>query len=165
MIKHRSDTQWLNDREIGWRRARFIPCTRRLWTRVFWFSLKIKVDGFSRFGLKTGGYGSCGLTSKPLARVFLFVPQNRQMRFGDLGHKITATFFWFGHQNQVAMIYRLPHKTDRMMKTAWNTHRDLATCFSCKWVGLGFLWRPILKQGLSVLTRIIKGWHYRNNDI
>jgi hypothetical protein len=23
------------------------------------------------------------------------------MRFGDLSHKITATFFWFGHQNQV----------------------------------------------------------------
>jgi hypothetical protein len=23
------------------------------------------------------------------------------MRFGDLGHKITVTFFWFEHQNQV----------------------------------------------------------------
>jgi hypothetical protein len=48
-------------------------------------------DGFSWFGLKTGGYGSCALTSKPLAQVFRFGPQNRQLRFGDMAHKITAT--------------------------------------------------------------------------
>ena len=55
----------------------------------------------SRFGLKTGGYGFCGLASKPLARVSRFGPQNRQLRFGDLAHKITATVSWFGPQNQV----------------------------------------------------------------
>jgi hypothetical protein len=54
-----------------------------------------KVNGFSRFGLKTGGYGSCGLASKPLARVFRFAPQNQQLRFGDLAHKITTTVSWF----------------------------------------------------------------------
>jgi hypothetical protein len=30
-----------------------------------------------------------------------FEPQNRQLWFGDLGIKITATVSWFGHQNQV----------------------------------------------------------------
>jgi hypothetical protein len=59
------------------------------------------VDGFSRFGLKTGGYDSCGLASKPLARVSWFEPQNRQLWFGDLAHKITMTVSWFGSQNQV----------------------------------------------------------------
>jgi hypothetical protein len=51
--------------------------------------------------LNTGGYGSCGLATKPLARVSRFWPQNRQLRFGDLAHKITATIDWFGPQNQV----------------------------------------------------------------
>jgi hypothetical protein len=37
--------------------------------RVSGFSHKTKVNDFSRFGLKTGGYGYCGLVSKPLARV------------------------------------------------------------------------------------------------
>jgi hypothetical protein len=69
--------------------------------RVSWFILKTKVDGLSRLGLKIGGYGSCGLASKPFARVSLFGPQNRQLRFGDLVHKITTAIFWFGPQNQV----------------------------------------------------------------
>jgi hypothetical protein len=56
-----------------------------------WFSLKTKVDGFIWFGLKTGGSGSCGLASKPLARVSQLGPQNRQLQFGDLSHKISAT--------------------------------------------------------------------------
>jgi hypothetical protein len=30
-----------------------------------------------------------------------FGPQNRQLRFGDLVHKITAMVSWFGTQNQV----------------------------------------------------------------
>jgi hypothetical protein len=34
-------------------------------------------------------------------RVSRFGPQNRQLRFGDLGLKITATVSWFGPQNQV----------------------------------------------------------------
>jgi hypothetical protein len=77
-------------------------CTMRRGARVSWFSLKTKVDGFSLFGLKTGGYGSCGLASKPLARVSRFGPQNRQLRYGDLAHKITGIVSWFGTQNQVS---------------------------------------------------------------
>jgi hypothetical protein len=30
-----------------------------------------------------------------------FGPQDRQVRFGDLAHKITATVSWFGPQNHV----------------------------------------------------------------
>jgi hypothetical protein len=42
-----------------------------------------------------------GLASKPLGQVFWFGPQNRQLRFGDLGLKITAMISWFVPQNQV----------------------------------------------------------------
>jgi hypothetical protein len=41
-----------------------------------------------------------GLALKPLGRVFWFRAQNWQLRFGDLGLKITATDSWFGPQNQ-----------------------------------------------------------------
>jgi hypothetical protein len=43
---------------------------------------------------------SSGLASKPVVTVFQFGPQNRQLRFGDLGLKITATVSWFEPQNQ-----------------------------------------------------------------
>jgi hypothetical protein len=42
---HRSDTQWLGGREVGWRRVRSAPGTWRLEARVSWLSLKIKVEG------------------------------------------------------------------------------------------------------------------------
>jgi hypothetical protein len=41
-----------------------------------------------------------GLTSKPLGRVYMFGPQNQQLRFGDLCLKITMTVSWFGPKNQ-----------------------------------------------------------------
>jgi hypothetical protein len=47
---------------------------------------------------------SHGLASKPIARVCRFGPQNRQLRFGDLAHKITSTVSWFGPQNQVSYV-------------------------------------------------------------
>jgi hypothetical protein len=81
--------------------VRSAPCTRRRGARVSWFSLKTKVDEFSWLDLKTGGYGSCGLASKPIVRVFWFGSQNRQLRFGDLARKINATVSWFESQNQV----------------------------------------------------------------
>jgi hypothetical protein len=40
------------------------------------------------------------LTSKPVVEGFRFGPQNRQLRFGDLGLKIIAMVSWFGSQNQ-----------------------------------------------------------------
>jgi hypothetical protein len=42
---HRSGTRWLSDREVGWRRVRYIPCTWRQGMWVSWLSLKTKVDG------------------------------------------------------------------------------------------------------------------------
>jgi hypothetical protein len=41
-----------------------------------------------------------GLASKSVARISRFVPQNRQLRFGDLAIKITATVSWFVPKNQ-----------------------------------------------------------------
>jgi hypothetical protein len=55
------------------------------------FGLKTGCDGFSRFGFKTCGDGFPGLASKPRVIVSQFGHQNRQLRFGDLGLKITAT--------------------------------------------------------------------------
>jgi hypothetical protein len=101
MIKHKSSTRWPDDREVRCCCVRSTTYTRRRGAQVSWFSLKTKVDGFSRFGLKTGDYGSYGLASKPLARVFQFGPQNWQLQFGDLAHKITVTISCFGLQNQV----------------------------------------------------------------
>jgi hypothetical protein len=44
---HRSGTRWPSDREVGWRRVRSAPGTRRLEARVSWLSLKTKVvEGF-----------------------------------------------------------------------------------------------------------------------
>jgi hypothetical protein len=101
MVKHRSGTQWPDDQDVELHCVRFAPCIRRRGAWVSWFSFKIKVDGFSWFGLKTGGYGSCGLASKPVTQVFWFGPQNQQLWFGDLAHKITTAVSWFGPQNQV----------------------------------------------------------------
>jgi hypothetical protein len=77
------------------------PCIRRQGAQVSWFILKTKVNSFSWFGLKTNGYGSCGLASKPLARVSWFGPQNRLLQFGDLSHKIIMMVSCFGPQNKV----------------------------------------------------------------
>jgi hypothetical protein len=40
-----------------------------------------------------------GLASKPVSQVSWFGPQNQQLRFGDLGLKITATVSYFRPQN------------------------------------------------------------------
>jgi hypothetical protein len=45
---------------------------------------------------------SPGLASKLVAQVSQFVPQNRQLWFGNLCLKITVTVSWFGPQNQVS---------------------------------------------------------------
>jgi hypothetical protein len=42
---HRPGTRWLGGREVGGRHVRSAPGTWRLEARVFWLSLKTKVDG------------------------------------------------------------------------------------------------------------------------
>jgi hypothetical protein len=134
-----SGTRWPDDREVGWRYVRSAPCIRRHGARVSWFSLKTKVNGFSWFGLKTAAYGSCGLASKPLAQVFQFGPQNWQLRYGDLAHKITMTVSWFVPQNQVGG--SLSVCASKLM-TGWRWCEEMCwhpvACFVAKQVGLGF---------------------------
>jgi hypothetical protein len=47
-------------------------------------------------------HGFFGLASKSRSTVFRFGPQNRQLRFGDLDLKITATVSYFMPQNQAS---------------------------------------------------------------
>jgi hypothetical protein len=60
-----------------------------------------KERGFLGLASKSSSMVSPGLASKPLAWFSQFGPQNRQLRFGDLAHKITTTVSWFGPQNLV----------------------------------------------------------------
>jgi hypothetical protein len=43
---------------------------------------------------------SLGLVLKSVAQIFWFVPQNQKIWFVNLYLRITATFSWFGYQNQ-----------------------------------------------------------------
>jgi hypothetical protein len=114
---HMSDTRWLGDREVGWRRVWSALCTWRRGVRVSWLSLKTKVDslsmvwpqnhwdGFSSvwaskpmvmvcewFGLKTTQTVFTGLASKPLRRFSLVWPENQWRRFlAGLASKPVAT--------------------------------------------------------------------------
>jgi hypothetical protein len=67
----------------------------------FGWALKPRSTVCQWFSLKTTRMVSPGLTSKPVAQVFQFGSQNGQLRFGDLGLKITATVSWFEPQNYV----------------------------------------------------------------
>jgi hypothetical protein len=58
------------------------------------------VTVFSGLALKPVVTVSLGLTLKTVAMVSRFRHQNRQVRFGDLDFKITATVSWFVPQNQ-----------------------------------------------------------------
>jgi hypothetical protein len=49
--------------------------------QVSWFGNKIKVDGFSQFGIKTSGYGFLVWASKPTAVVWGFGHQNHRNGF------------------------------------------------------------------------------------
>jgi hypothetical protein len=69
-------------------------------TVIFDFVSKPVATVFSGLASKPVATVSLGLASKPVARVSRFGPQNRQLRFDDLGFKITATVSWFESQNQ-----------------------------------------------------------------
>jgi hypothetical protein len=64
---------------------------------------------------------SPGLASKPIARVCWFGPQNRQLQFGDLAHKITVPVSWFGPQNHVGFGWLVAPQNQRRMKTVRDT--------------------------------------------
>jgi hypothetical protein len=86
---HRLSTQWPGDREVGWRCVQS-GASKSSSTVCQWFGLKTTGTVFFCLASKPVVTVSPRLASKPGAQVFLFGPQNRQLRFGDLGLKITA---------------------------------------------------------------------------
>jgi hypothetical protein len=65
-----------------------------------WFGLKTTRTVFSDLASKPVATVVSGLATKPVATVSQVGHQNRQLRFGDLGLKITVTISWFGPKNQ-----------------------------------------------------------------
>jgi hypothetical protein len=85
---------------------------------------------------------SAGFLVKPqnqCRRVSQFGPQNRQLRFGLViwAPKLPRQFLGFDLKIKRATVCQLRHKTNGR-RTARDTCRDLATCFTWKQVGLGF---------------------------
>jgi hypothetical protein len=92
---------------------------------------------------------SPGLTSKPMID-FLVEPQNQGgggfpglgLKTGSSGLVIWASkslrrFLGLSLKTMWASVCRLRHKTNGG-RSAWDTRRDLAACFACKQVWLGF---------------------------
>jgi hypothetical protein len=44
---HMSGTRWPGDREVGWHRVQYAPCTWRRGAQISWLRLKTKVDSLS----------------------------------------------------------------------------------------------------------------------
>jgi hypothetical protein len=92
---------------------------------------------------------SLGLASKPTVG-FLVEPQNQGgggflvlgLKTDIFGlviwvSKSLRRFLGLGIKTKWASVYRLRHKTDGG-RSAWDTHRDLVTCFAWKQVWIGF---------------------------
>jgi hypothetical protein len=93
----------------------------------FWrLGLKAYCDGLLQFGLKTGGGGFSQFYLKIGSSGLLIWTSKSPRRFLDLVLKTK----W-------ALVCRLRHKIDGGW-SAWDTHRDLAACFTWKQVWLGF---------------------------
>jgi hypothetical protein len=148
---HRLDTRWPGDRKVECYRVRSALCTWRREAQVSWLSLKTKVDGLSVvWPQKPLGWFSpvcpqnrwrqfLGWASKPMWwRVSRFGPQNWQLRFVDLGLKITAMIFLFEPQNQAYFGLSVALQNQLEDATTWDTRRDLVAYFAWKQVWLGF---------------------------
>jgi hypothetical protein len=118
---------------------RSTPCTRRQGARVSLFCFKIKVGGFLGLDLKTSSYG------------LVIWPTKLSRRFLGLGLKTKR-----------AIVCRLCHKINGRMKTAFDTHRDLAPCFAWNQDRLGFF---------SLASRLVEArcgwciWHHRGGHV
>jgi hypothetical protein len=127
------------------------PCTMRQGARVSCFGLKIKIDGFSRFDLQTRGFGFSGQDLKTGRYGLMIWASKSRRRFLGLSFKTKwATIYW------------LHHKTDRKMKMAQDTHRDLVACFVWKQVGVGFL--SLTSRLADVLHRWCT-WHHHGGRV
>jgi hypothetical protein len=119
--------------------------------RDSWFGLKTKVDGFSRFGLKTGGCWCPDLGLK-IDSYSLMIWATKSPRW----------FLGLSLKTKWATVYRLCHKTNRRMKMAWDTRRDLVACFAWKQVGLGF---PSLASRLEEARCGLCTWHHNGGRV
>jgi hypothetical protein len=86
-----------------------------VWPQNHWdgfsrFGLKTGGEGFSGFGLKTGGFGFPGLGLKTSSHGFVICASKSLGRFLSLGLKM----IW-------ATVCRLCHKIDWRIKMAWGT--------------------------------------------
>jgi hypothetical protein len=112
-------------------------------------TLKPAVTGFSSLTSKLMVTVSPGLTSKR-AVDFLVEPQKQggggfsglDFKIGSFGLVIWASksprrFLGLRLKTKWTSVYQLRHKTDGG-RSAWDTRRDLATCFTWKQVWLGF---------------------------
>jgi hypothetical protein len=74
-----------------------------VWLSTIFSSLTLKSVVMVFFGLTSKPVATVSprLASKPVSRVSRFGTQNWQLRFDDLGLKITAMVCWFVPQNQV----------------------------------------------------------------
>jgi hypothetical protein len=110
---------------------------------------KLAATVFSSLTSKLVATVSLGLTSKPVVS-FLVVPQNQGGGgFSGLGLKTDSSglviwasksprwFLGLSLKTKQTSVCRLCHKTD-VGRAMWDTHRDLAACFTWKQVWIGF---------------------------
>jgi hypothetical protein len=130
---HRSGTLWSNDREVRWRRVRSAPYTWRRGVRVYWLSLKTKVDGLSVVWpqnqwdclLVVWPQNHCdGLSvvwqSKPLERFLWFGLKTGGDGFSWFGLKTGGSGFWFGPQNRQLRFGDLSFKVTTTVFFCWD---------------------------------------------
>jgi hypothetical protein len=114
-----------------------------VWPQNHWdgfsrFGLKTGGDGFSWFGFKIGGFGFSSLGLKTGSYSFVIWVSKSPQRFLSLCLKTKRP-----------MVCRLRYKTDERMKTVWGTRQNLTACFTWKQLGLGF---P------SLASRLVEAW-------
>jgi hypothetical protein len=114
-----------------------------------WFGLNTTETVFSGLASKSVTTVFSGLTSKPMVG-FLVEPQNQgsggfhslSLNTGSYGLVIWASksLRWFldlGLKTKQTSVCQLHHRTDGG-RSAWDTRRNLVTCFTWKQVELGF---------------------------
>jgi hypothetical protein len=151
MVKHRSGTRWLDDREVECHCVWSAPCTRRRGVQISWFCLKTMVDGLFRFSLKIGGFGFYSLCLKTGSYGLVIWTSKSPRQFLGLCLKTKR-----------AIVSQLRHKIDGRIKTSWDTRWDLAAYFVWKQDGLEF---SSLASRLSEAWRGWCMWHYRGGCV
>jgi hypothetical protein len=113
------------------------------------------------------------LTSKPLGRFSLVWPQNRWLRFPDLGLKTDNSglviwasksprrFLGLGLKTKRVSICQLHHKTDGG-RSARDTRQDLVACLTWKQAWLGFLsMTSRLTKARRWVVHVASSWRLR----